>query len=67
VRTQAVPEGGAVNVRGRSFKILADVEIVDADCSRVIFAHGSRFGGYSLFLKDRKLHYVYNFLGFKPE
>ena len=28
-----------------------------------IFAHGSRFGGHALFIKDRKLWYVYNFLG----
>jgi len=33
----------------------------------VIFAHGSRFGGHSLFIKDRKLFYTYNFLGIKPE
>ena len=33
----------------------------------MIFAHGSRFGGHALFIKDRKLHYVYNFLGIKPE
>ena len=33
----------------------------------MLFAHGSRFGGHSLFLKDKKLHYVYNFLGIKPE
>jgi len=26
-----------------------------------------RFGGHTLFIKDRKLHYVYNFLGIKPE
>jgi len=65
--TSPVPEIAAVNVRGRSFKILADVEISDADCSGVIFAHGSRFGGHALFIKDKKLHYVYNFLGFKPE
>jgi arylsulfatase len=62
-----VPEGVAVNVRGRSYKILADVEIEDPDCSGVIFAHGSRFGGHTLFIKDRKLLYVYNFLGIKPE
>jgi arylsulfatase len=43
------------------------VEIKDADCSGVIFAHGSRFGGHALFIKDKKLHYVYNFLGIKPE
>ncbi|HWI66941.1 MAG TPA: arylsulfatase [Nitrospiraceae bacterium] len=63
----AVPESAAVNVRGRSYKILADVEITDPNCSGVIFAHGSRFGGHSLFIKDRKLSYVYNFLGIKPE
>ena len=61
-----VPEGAAVNVRGRSYKILADVEVT-ADSEGVIFAHGSRFGGHSLFIKDGKLHYVYNFLGIKPE
>ena len=37
------------------------------NCSGVIFAHGSRFGGHALFIKDKKLHYVYNFLGIKPE
>ena len=65
--TSPVPEGVAVNVRGRSYKILADVEITDPNCSGVIFAHGSRFGGHSLFIKDKKLYYVYNFLGIKPE
>lgn len=64
--TAAVPEGVAVNVRGRSYKILADVEIT-ADSEGVIFAHGSRFGGHALFIKENKLHYVYNFLGIQPE
>ena len=65
--TSPVPEAVAVNVRGRSYKILADVEITDPNCSGVIFACGSRFGGHSLFIKNKKLHYVYNFLGIKPE
>ncbi len=65
--TAPVPEGVAANVRGRSFKIISDVEITDAGASGVIFAHGSRFGGHSLFIKDRKLQYVYNFLGIRPE
>ncbi|MCK7492039.1 MAG: hypothetical protein MZW92_10585 [Comamonadaceae bacterium] len=42
-------------MRGRSYKILADVEITDPNCSGVIFAHGSRFGGHTLFIKDKKL------------
>jgi arylsulfatase len=65
--TAPVPEGVAVNVRGRNYKILANVEIEESNASGVIFAHGSRFGGHSLFIKDSKLHYVYNFLGIKPE
>jgi arylsulfatase len=60
--TSQVPEAVAVNVRGKSFKIVANVEI-KADAKGVIFAHGSRFGGHSLFIKDHKLYYVYNFLG----
>jgi len=65
--TTSVPESVAVNVRGRSYKILADVEIADPNCSGVIFAHGSRFGGHALLIADKKLHYVYNFLGYRPE
>jgi arylsulfatase A-like enzyme len=62
-----VPEPIAANIRGRSYRLLASVEITDKDASGVIFALGSRFGGHALFLKDRKLHYVYNFLGIPPE
>jgi arylsulfatase len=65
--TSPVPESVSVNVRGRSYKILADVEITDPNCSGVIFAAGSRFGGHALFIKEKKLYYVYNFLGIKPE
>ncbi|HKX72143.1 MAG TPA: hypothetical protein VJM75_12980, partial [Acidimicrobiales bacterium] len=46
--------------------ILAEVEFA-ADSQGVIFAQGSRFGGYSLFVKDGRLTYVYNFLGIPPE
>jgi hypothetical protein len=29
----------------------------------VLFAHGSRFGGHALYVKDNRLHYVYTFVG----
>ncbi len=58
----SVPEAVAVSIRGKSYKIIANVEVT-ANASGVIFAHGSRFGGHSLFIKDHKLYYVYNFLG----
>ena len=61
--TAEVPEGAAVNVRNRSYKIAAEVSIESDDAEGVIFSHGGRFGGHSLFAKNGKLHYVYNWLG----
>lgn len=61
-----VPDAAAVNVCGRSYKIVANVDLTP-EARGVIFAHGSRFGGHTLFVKDRRLHYVYNFLGIQPE
>ncbi len=61
--TLEVPEAVAVNVRGRSFKIAAEVTIDRPDAAGVLFAHGHSFGGHALYIKDGKLKYVYNFLG----
>jgi arylsulfatase len=62
-----VPEAVAATTQGCSYKIIANIEITDPNCSGVIFAAGSRFGGHSLFIKDKKLYYIYNFLGIRPE
>ena len=62
-----VPESAAVNIRSRSYRLLAEVDLTSPDAEGVIFAHGSRFGGHALFLHEQKLHYVYNFLGIPPE
>ncbi|MCX4750390.1 arylsulfatase [Kitasatospora sp. NBC_01287] len=58
-----VPESVAVAVRGRSFSIGALVDLAGPGASGVLFAHGGRFGGHALYVKDNRLHYVYNFLG----
>ena len=62
-----IPEAVAPNLRGRSFKILSDIVITDPNAEGIIFTFGSRFGGHTLFIKNKKLYYVYNFLGIKPE
>ncbi|MCI0636246.1 MAG: arylsulfatase, partial [Actinobacteria bacterium] len=64
--TTEVPEQSAASTHGRSFKILAEVELT-GDSQGVIFAQGSRFGGYTMFVKDGQLTFVYNFLGIPPE
>ncbi|WP_431220499.1 arylsulfatase [Leifsonia xyli] len=58
-----VPEAQAVNIRNRSYSIGALADLPDASAEGVLFAHGARFGGHTLYLKDRRLHYVYNFVG----
>jgi arylsulfatase len=64
--TSDVPEGVAPNIRNRSYSISADIETTGS-AAGVIVAQGSRFGGHSLFLKDGRLHYAYNFLGIEEQ
>lgn len=61
--TADVPESVAVNIRGRSYTIAAGVVIDKTEAEGVLFSHGSGLGGHSLYIKNRKLHYVYNWLG----
>ena len=58
-----VPETAAVNIRNRSYAIAVETTVESEDASGVLFSHGARFGGHSLYIKDRKLKYVYNFVG----
>ena len=62
-----VPETAAVNIRNRSYSIAVSVDIASEDVAGVLFSHGARFGGHALYVKDRKLKYVYNFVGTKVQ
>jgi arylsulfatase len=53
----------AANVLNRSHSITADVVIPEAGAEGVLLAQGGRFAGYSLFVKDDRLHYVHNYVG----
>jgi arylsulfatase len=61
--TLEIPEAVAVSVRGRSFKIAAEVEVEGPDAGGVLFAQGHSFGGHALYVEDGRLKYVYDFLG----
>jgi arylsulfatase A-like enzyme len=61
--TAEVPESVAPNIRNRSYTIAVELDIDTADAQGVLFAHGARFGGHALYIKDGKLKYVYNFVG----
>jgi arylsulfatase A-like enzyme len=58
-----VPEAASVNVRNRSYTIAAEVTVDTPEAAGVLFSHGARFGGHSLYIKDGKLKYANNFVG----
>src|SRR5688572_1458366 len=53
----------AVDVKNRSHTITAEVEIPSDGAEGVLLAHGSWFAGYSLYVRNRRLAYVHNYLG----
>ena len=58
-------ENSVVSIKNKSFSVTADVEIPDGGASGVIVAQGGRFGGWSVYLKDGRLAFVYNVLGIR--
>lgn len=60
--TADVGLGAAVELQGRSFSILAEVDL-GPEAVGVLFKHGSGHGGHVLFLDGGHLNYVYNFMG----
>ncbi len=52
-----------INTKNRSFTITANVEIPKGGANGVILSQAGRFGGFSLYLKDGKPMYAYNYLG----
>jgi arylsulfatase A-like enzyme len=55
-------ENTFMNIKNKSSKVTAKVD-VPAGASGAIIAQGGKFGGWSLFMKDGKPAYTYNFLG----
>jgi arylsulfatase len=60
---QGMLENTFMNVKNRSSKITAELEIPAGGANGAILAQGGRFGGWSLYMKDGKPTYTYNFLG----
>jgi arylsulfatase len=58
-----ISENVFINVKNRSHSITADVEVPQGGADGVILAQAGRFGGWSLYLKDGKPTYTYNWLG----
>ncbi len=56
------PKGGAPNVLDRSYTITAEIEIPEGGADGVLVTDGGRFGGFGLYILNRKPVFVYNFV-----
>lgn len=58
-----IPEALSPPIKQKSHTIDVVVDIPDAGAEGVLVTCGGRFAGFSLFMKDGRLHYVYNYFG----
>ncbi len=56
-------ENAFINMKNRSFSITAEVEIPQGGAEGVILCQAGRFGGWSLYMKDGKPSFAYNWVG----
>jgi arylsulfatase len=61
--TARIPEGSAPPIYQRSHRLTAQLVIPDQKTEGVIIATGGSSAGYTLYVKDNKLVYEYNFFG----
>jgi arylsulfatase len=60
---EGMMENTFMNIKNRSFSITAELNIPKGGANGVILSQGGRFGGWSLYMKDGKPEFTYNFLG----
>ncbi len=60
---QGMLENTFMNIKNRSSKITAELVIPAGRANGAILSQGGRFGGWSMYMKDGKPAYTYNFLG----
>ncbi|MDD1752297.1 MAG: arylsulfatase [Methanotrichaceae archaeon] len=58
-----VPFAATPKTYNRPWTITADVVIPEGGAEGVLIAQGGRTGGYTFFVKNQRLHFLYNYLG----
>ncbi len=58
-------ENVMINMKNRSHTVTAEISVPRGGARGVIISQAGRFGGWSLYLKNGKPAYTYNFLGLK--
>ena len=61
--TQMVPVNAGPNVLNRPYSLTADVDIPEDGAEGALLSAGDVQGGFSFYVQDGKLQYVYNYVG----
>jgi hypothetical protein len=56
-------ENCVLSIKNKSYAITAEIEVPESGAKAVIIAQGGSTNGWSLYVKDGKLKYCYNFFG----
>jgi arylsulfatase len=58
-----IMENVFINNKNKNYTIEAEVELKDPETDGVIISQAGRFGGWSLYMKNGKVHHDYNYFG----
>jgi arylsulfatase len=58
-----IGENAFLDLRAKSHRIDAEIEVPAAGGAGVVIAQAGRFGGWSLYMREGRLHHVHNFAG----
>jgi arylsulfatase len=58
-----IMENAFINLKGQSHTVTADIDVPEGGAEGVIISQAGRFGGWSMYLKDGKAAYTYNYGG----
>jgi arylsulfatase A-like enzyme len=60
---KGIAENAFINVKNRRYTLTAEVNLSDANTGGVIIAQAGAFGGWTLYMKNGKVHHEYNYFG----
>lgn len=58
--TRRLHETAVINILNKRYRVTADIELAGGDGDGVIIAQGGKFTGWTLYMKDNKVHHEYN-------
>jgi arylsulfatase len=61
----SISENAFINTKNTTHTVTAEIEVPNETANGVVMAQGGRFAGWTLYVKDGKPAYTYNWVGLK--